>query len=302
MNGVIVIDKPKDYTSFDVVAIVRKVSGEKKIGHTGTLDPMATGVLPILLGSAAKAQSVLPNTDKAYKARLKLGLTTDTLDITGKVLTNQNSNIRKEEFENALKRFFGRQNQIPPMFSAIKVDGVRLYDLARKGVEIEREAREIYISKLVLNEFDFEAQTAQIEVVCSKGTYIRSLIDDIGKALDCGAVMTGLRRTCACGYNTDDALEISALKEMSKTDIEALLKPTESIFYSYPQISVSEAQATRFYNGGALDIERTALKNTSEDKKIYRVKTKDDVFLGLGITDLSDGIIKVFKHFESDKF
>ncbi len=302
MNGVIVIDKPKDYTSFDVVAIVRKVSGEKKIGHTGTLDPMATGVLPILLGSAAKAQSVLPNTDKAYRASLQLGITTDTLDITGKVLTNKKSNITKEEFSNTLKGFLGRQNQIPPMYSAIKVDGVRLYDLARKGVQIEREAREIYISKLVLNEFDCEAQTAQIEVECSKGTYIRSLIDDIGKVLGCGAVMTGLRRTSACGYSINEAVKISDIKEMSKTDLEVLLKPTESIFYSYPQINVSAAQATRFYNGGALDIERTLLKNTSEDNKIYRVKTKENVFLGLGITDLKDGIIKVYKHFESDKF
>ena len=298
MNGVIIIDKPQGFTSFDIVAIVRGVSKEKKTGHTGTLDPMATGVLPVLLGNAAKAQSVLPDSDKEYTASLKFGITTDTLDITGKVLSQQISSVQKMELSAALEGFCGRQKQLPPMFSAVRKNGVRLYELARQGIETEREAREVFIHKLELRAFDADDQTAQISVRCSKGTYIRSLIDDIGKKLGCGAVMTELRRTVACGYTLSDAITVDELKKMSQNALENLLKPTESIFLSYGAIIVSDAQAARFYNGGSLDLARTSLKNTFDDKRIWRVKSKNGDFLGLGIVNLENGLLNVYKHFE----
>ncbi len=298
MNGVIIIDKPQGFTSFDIVAIVRGVSKEKKTGHTGTLDPMATGVLPVLLGNAAKAQSVLPDSDKEYSAKLKFGVTTDTLDITGKVISEQKSQVQKDELLTVLKGFTGKQKQLPPMFSAVRKNGVRLYELARQGIETEREEREIFIHMLELTGFNEESQTAEISVRCSKGTYIRSLIDDIGKKLGCGAVMTELRRTMACGYMLSDAVTVDELKKMSPDTLASLLKPTESIFSSYGAVTVSDAQATRFYNGGALDLARTALKNTSDDKRIWRVKSRSGDFLGLGITDIQKGLLSVYKHFE----
>ncbi|MBQ4170240.1 MAG: tRNA pseudouridine(55) synthase TruB, partial [Ruminococcus sp.] len=204
MNGVIVIDKPADYTSFDVIAVVRKLTGQRRTGHTGTLDPNATGVLPVLLGSATKAQDLIPNHDKDYVADFRLGLSTDTLDIWGKVLSEEKTDVSREEIEAALPAFRGEITQIPPMYSAVKQNGQRLYDLARKGVEVERKGRQVTVYRLELNGFDRASQSGRLLVSCSKGTYVRTLIDDLGRALGTCAVMTALRRTAACGFTLDD--------------------------------------------------------------------------------------------------
>ncbi len=298
MNGIIVIDKENGYTSFDVVAKMRRICGEKKIGHTGTLDPMATGVLPILIGNATKAQSLLPESDKEYEATLSFGITTDTLDITGKVLSQTESNVKSEDLEAVLPQFRGDIMQLPPMYSAVSKDGVRLYELARKGLVTEREARPITVYKLDLLNFDEQLQSAQILVKCSKGTYIRSICDDIGQALGCGAVMTSLRRVTACGYTLDDAITLEKAKELSENGmLEEYLRPTESVFACYPSVKVTEAQAVRFKNGGGLMLSRTDVDDNSENGAYYRVYNSSDVFLGLGYVNKEKEELSVKKQF-----
>lgn len=297
LNGVLIIDKPQDFTSFDIVAIARNLTGQRKIGHTGTLDPMATGVLPLLLGRAAKAQSILPDSNKEYIAQLKFGITTDTLDITGTKLTEQATNIKEDEFINIVELFKGTQLQTPPMYSAVKVNGKKLYELARQGIEIERKPREITVFELEVLDFDENKQEASIRVSCSSGTYIRSLIDDVGKKLGCGAVMTSLKRTCACGYSIKDAISIEELRKMTSDEIKALIKDTETIFSCYKELTISQAQATRFSNGGALDIKRTSMRNNAVDNDIIRILSPDKKFIGLGITDTQLGLIKIHKLF-----
>ena len=297
MNGVIVIDKPAGFTSFDVIAVTRRLTGQRKTGHTGTLDPNATGVLPVLLGSATKAQDLIVNHDKEYVAEFKLGMTTDTLDIWGQVKTQAESHVARDMLEALLPRFRGDIMQVPPMFSAVQKNGVRLYDLARKGVEVEREPRAVTVYRLELSSFDEAAQCGTLEIKCSKGTYVRTLIDDIGAALGVGAVMTALRRTSACGYTLEDCVTLDELKALSESGaIGERLRPVESLFTSYKPLTVSEAQAKRFKNGAALDILRTALRGRDiAENTVFRIKDPSNAFLGLGIA--SDGMIKIYKLF-----
>lgn len=192
LNGVLLIDKPKEFTSFDVIAVVRRLTGQKKLGHTGTLDPNATGVLPILLGTATKTQDLILNHDKSYTAEFQLGKTTDTLDIWGTVTGECESSVTEEQLRRVIPNFTGEIEQIPPMYSAVQKNGQRLYDLARQGIEVERESRKVTVYSLSLANFDEKAQTGTLEISCSKGTYVRTIIDDIGRVLGVGAVMTAL--------------------------------------------------------------------------------------------------------------
>lgn len=294
MNGLLLVNKPKGFTSFDIVAITRKLTSQKKIGHTGTLDPNATGVLPLLLGNATKAQDIIPNHDKEYVACFKLGLKSDTLDIWGKITEEKESNITSEKLSSIITTFLGNIEQVPPMYSAVSVNGQRLYDLARKGIEVERKSRTITIYELTLLEFDEKSQSGIIKVFCSKGTYIRTLIDDIGKALGVGAVMTSLDRTKACGFLKEQCLPLEKLKALSPAEIEEKLISTENLFVDLPELKVSEAQAVRFSHGGVLDINRTSLRDKEVEKIIYRVKY-DGKFYGLGI--VKDNELKIYKHF-----
>ncbi len=299
MNGVIVINKEEDFTSFDVVAVVRKTLGEKKVGHTGTLDPNAKGVLPVLLGSATKAQDIIENHDKRYVAFFRFGLQTDTLDIWGEVQKREESHITKEAVLSVLPNFVGDITQIPPMYSAVKVNGVRLYDLARQGKEVERTKRKVTVYSIDLLDFDEKNQTGTFDISCSKGTYIRTLIDDIAKALNTIGTMTSLTRTFACFYTLSDAITLEKLKEtVANGNVNKYIKSVESLFENYPEIVVTDAQAFRFKNGNPLNIDRTELKETSvKDKKIFRIKDKEKNFISLGITDTENGVIKLYKHF-----
>lgn len=299
MNGVILIDKPADFTSFDVVAVVRKITGQRKTGHTGTLDPNATGVLPILLGSATKAQDLIVNHDKTYIADFRFGLTTDTLDIWGKVLSEQKSEVTREDILNVIPKFTGEIEQIPPMFSAVQKNGQRLYDLARKGIEVERESRKVTVYSLELLEFDEETQIGKFEISCSKGTYVRTIIDDIGRLLGVGGVMTGLRRISACGYKIGECITLDKARQLAESgELEKYISSVESLFESYGYVVVSEAQARRFSNGGALDTERTYLKKLDvENGQIFRVKDRENKFLGLGIVDAQNKLLKIYKLF-----
>ncbi len=297
MNGVIVIDKPQGFTSFDVIAVVRRLTGQRKTGHTGTLDPNATGVLPVLLGAATKAQDLIVNHDKEYRADFRLGLTTDTLDIWGRETAHCESRVTRAQIEALLPQFTGEIRQIPPMYSAVQQNGQRLYDLARKGIEVERQARQVTVYRLELTAFDETAQSGELLVRCSKGTYVRTLIDDIGAALGVGAVMTALRRTFACGYTLSDCVTLDELKALAQDGkIAERLRPVESLFDVYDALTVSEAQAKRFQNGASLDLSRTSLRSRQpENQTILRVKNPSGDFLGLGIT--ADGALKNYKLF-----
>ena len=300
MNGVVLIRKEKDYTSFDVVAVVRRVLSTKKVGHTGTLDPNATGLLPVLLGTATKAQDVIPCHDKRYRASFRLGIATDTLDIWGEVLEERDAHVTADAIETILGRFRGEIEQLPPMYSAVSVDGKRLYQYAREGKEVERRPRAVAVYSLELLRFDESSQTGVFDIYCSKGTYVRTLIDDIARALGTVGVMTDLERYEACGYTLDDAVTLEELKKLAaggRLTQSPCWRSVESLFEAYPALTVSEKQAHRFVNGNPLDIGRTALKAGTQDKKIYRLKDGEGRFLSLGITDLDSGTIKMYKHF-----
>lgn len=282
MTGIICVNKEKNITSFGVVAKLRGITGEKKAGHTGTLDPMATGVLPVMFGGATRFLNFLPDSDKGYRATFKLGMTTDTLDITGEVTSQSEVAVNSTDVKNAMRDFVGVIDQIPPMFSAKSVDGVRLYDLAREGKTVEREACKVEIKELELVAFDETEHIYQIDVLCSKGTYIRSLIDDIGKKLGCGAVMTELVRTKAMGFDLSDCVTLAELQERkdSGKGFDDVLIDIERMFDCYKKVRVSPAQSTRFFNGGALDINRVQ-KNIMPDE-ICAVYSDKNEFLGLG--------------------
>ncbi len=299
MNGVIVIDKPQEFTSFDVVAVARKVLHTKKIGHCGTLDPNATGVLPILIGNATKAQDIIPNHDKTYVASFRFGVQTDTLDIWGKVQKEEKSSVTTQMLLECAKNFIGEIMQTPPMYSAIQKDGVRLYELARQGIEVERQPRPVTIYSLEINDFDENTQCGKLTVSCSKGTYIRSLIADIAEKLGTVAVMTSLVRTSACGFTLSQSMTLEKLKVLAESNaIESQLMSVESLFYDYDEIKVSDKQAHRFRNGNPLDIERTVLRDIDcENGRIFRVKSNKDEFLALGIVDKDKCALKIYKHF-----
>lgn len=299
MNGVIIINKPESFTSFDVVAVVRRLTGQRKIGHTGTLDPNATGVLPILLGNATKAQDIVPNHDKTYTAKFRLGITTDTLDIWGTVLSECGRTATRADILSVLDNFRGEIEQLPPMYSAVKVNGQRLYDLARQGREVERKPRRVTVYSLELVDFDEKTQSGTLGISCSRGTYIRTVIDDMGRLLGTGAVMTALCRTSACGYTLADSITLeNARKSAENGELAEHIMQTESLFAGYRKITVSDAQAKRFSNGGALDMARTALaRANAESGEIIRVSDRQGKFLGLGAADSESGQLKIYKLF-----
>ena len=278
MTGIICLDKPRDMTSFMAVKKASRLLGVKKAGHTGTLDPMATGVLVIMLGHSTRFIELLPEHKKSYTARVKLGITTDTLDITGKVLSESPVNITKEQLLSVAEDFKGEILQTPPMYSALKKDGERLYDLARKGIEIEREQRKIAIEKLEI--YDFNGIEFSMDVTCTAGTYIRSLCDDIGAKLGCGAVMTELRRTSANGFSIEKSVTLEELEKLvSESRTDEVVTSVETALISYPEITVTNPQANRFHNGGALDYARL---HGDYPVGIYRVYSPERKLLGLG--------------------
>lgn len=227
-EGILILDKPAGMTSHDCVAIIRRLFHTRKVGHTGTLDPMATGVLPILLGRAAKAAEYLSAEDKHYIAGLRLGLTTDTEDITGTVLTECNEIPDEDAVQETVRCFIGEIEQVPPMYSALKVDGQKLYDLARQGITVERKARPITVSSIGCEKLD--ERTYTLDVRCSKGTYIRTLCADIGAKLGCGGVMCSLRRAGSGNFTLDTAYTIEALEAMTDEERRTCLLPTEALF------------------------------------------------------------------------
>ena len=273
MNGIIIIDKPQEWTSNDVVSRLRRVFNTRRIGHGGTLDPMATGVLPVFVGRATRGVEFFEHAEKVYETVLRPGLTTDTEDITGTVLTEQEAFVTGEMVEEVLKKFRGDIMQIPPMYSAIKVNGQKLYDLARKGREVERQPRPITIHELTL--LDMDAEGIHLRVRCSKGTYIRTLCKDIGEALGCGGCMAALRRVQAGEYTLEGSIPLRRLLDISEAgeDVEHLLRPVDSMFASHPKLSLNEKQARLVKNGNAFA--------DHCENGTYRVYAPDGEFLAL---------------------
>lgn len=293
MTGIICVNKEKDITSFGVCAKMRGILREKKVGHTGTLDPMATGVLPVMIGGATRFLDYLPESNKGYRASFVLGKTTDTLDITGTVTAENEVNASTADVENVLGEFCGTIKQLPPMYSAVSVNGKRLYDLARQGIEVERQEREVEIKSLTLVSSNEAENEYTIDVFCTKGTYIRTLIDDIGKRLGCGAVMNELKRTYAMGFTLDDCKTLSELQELkdSGQGFDSVLLPLDKALSVYESVFVSPAQTVRFKNGGALDLAR--IKKHLKNDNLYRVYSPENELLGLGRT--VDSQLKVQK-------
>ena len=273
MTGFIIIDKPQEWTSNDVVSRLRRVFNTRRIGHGGTLDPMATGVLPIFVGRATRGVEFFEHAEKVYEATLRFGLTTDTEDITGKTITECEVHLTEEDLLAVLPKFRGDILQVPPMYSAIKVNGQKLYDLARKGREVERQPRPITIHELEL--LEFTGNEARLRVRCSKGTYIRTLCKDIGEALGCGGCMAALRRVEAGEYTLEGSIPLRQLLDISEAggDVEHLLRPVDTMFASHRKLSLNEKQARLVKNGNAFASDCA--------DGTYRVYAPDGEFLAL---------------------
>ena len=297
MNGILCMNKPQDFTSFDVIGKLRGILHMKRLGHTGTLDPMATGVLPILVGTATKACDILPNQDKTYQATVVFGKATDTLDIWGKPLQNYpEQHVTEAALRAILPEFLGDITQLPPMYSAVSVNGKRLYELARKGETVERPTRTVHIDAITLDAFDETQQTATLTVSCGKGTYIRTLLSDIGQRLGGDAVMTALTRTAACGYPLQECLTFEQVAAaMAGGTLEEHLLPTDSLFSSYPKLRLNAAQERMFCNGVKLDLNR--LRNLQPDQDIYTVYGATGTFLGTALADRTQQELRIGKRF-----
>ena len=283
MNGIVTIDKPQGWTSQDVTARLRRVFNTRRIGHGGTLDPMATGVLPVFVGRATRGVEFFEHAEKTYETVLRLGMTTDTEDISGNILTEQDAFVTGEQLEAVLEKFRGEILQVPPMYSALKVGGQKLVDLARKGKEVERQPRPITIHELKL--LGMEAEGIRLRVRCSKGTYIRTLCKDIGEALGCGGCMAALRRVQAGEYTISEAVPLLELLEMENP--EQVLRPVDTMFRNYPAVTLTENQEKRCRNGNSFSV-RLA-------EGTYRAYSQTGEFLMLAKAE--DGVMSTVKSF-----
>lgn len=295
MKGILCINKPENFTSFDVVAKLRGMLKIKRIGHGGTLDPMATGVLPVFLGTATKACDIMPDSTKSYRAWFRLGINSDTQDITGNILTQSDMKADIESIKAVIPEFKGRILQIPPMYSAVQINGKRLYDLARQGIEIERKPRETEIYSISIADYNEEKREGILDISCSKGTYIRTIINDIGEKIGCGGVMTGLVRTSSCGFGLDDCFTLDEVqKAVDENRIEELILPVEKVFESMCKLKLNEVQTRMYRNGVKLDLSR--IQNIRQDIQEYAVYGFDGLFIGTARAEHESGILRVSKN------
>ena len=283
MDGIVIVDKPQDWTSQDVTARLRRVFNTRRIGHGGTLDPMATGVLPVFVGRATRGVEFFEHAEKTYETVLRLGLTTDTEDITGTMLTEAPVSVIDEQIEAALAAFRGQIMQIPPMYSALKVNGQKLCDLARKGKTVERQPRPITIHELTL--LERTENTLRLRVRCSKGTYIRTLCKDIGEQLGCGGCMESLRRVSAGEYTIDEAVPLQELLDTDQP--EKYLRDVDTMFRNYPAVTLTANQEKRCRNGNPFPVKLA--------EGSYRAYSQTGEFLMLA--KVEDGIMVTVKSF-----
>lgn len=285
MNGIVIVNKPQGFTSHDVVAKLRGIYKTRRIGHSGTLDPMATGVLPVFIGRATRAVEYATGHDKVYRAQLKLGVSTDTQDITGEVLNECEVNVSRNDFLSAVNTQIGEIEQIPPMYSAIKVGGKKLYELARDGVEVERKARKITVYSIEVE--DFSPPFATLVLSVSKGTYIRTICADIGEELGCGATLTSLCRLQSGNFKLSDAHTIEEIQENG----EALLSPVDSLFSEYPSVTIDEKGTKKARNGAEVE--------TKLESGVFRVYDENGEFLMLAevVSHGKKNFLKTIKSF-----
>lgn len=277
MDGVLNIYKNRGMTSFDVVRTVRKISGEKKVGHTGTLDPEATGVLPVCLGKATKIIDYIMTSDKSYVVKFELGKITTTYDSEGEVISEKDIlHLKNQDILDAINSFKGEYSQVPPMYSALKQNGVRLYELARKGIEVEREGRLVKIYDI--KNIEISMPFVIMEVMCSKGTYIRSLCYDIGEKLDVGATVVTLERTQTASFNKEESINIS---DLSDSNILTSIISIEDALNSYSKVKVEKGFSKLLINGVKV-YDKRACKENLPLNKLYRIYDEEDRFLGLG--------------------
>lgn len=295
LNGIINIYKEKGYTSHDVVAKARRILSEKKIGHTGTLDPEAEGVLPLCIGQATKAVQYITDADKCYEAEVILGAYTTTEDHTGEIIETFDVNVTKEEVMQTVSSFKGAYIQVPPMYSAIKINGVRLYELARKGIVIERPQREVTIYDCQITEWLTESRF-KIQVHCSKGTYIRTLCTDIGKKIGCGAYMGELLRTKVGAYTVQNSITLGAL-ESHKAQLDKYICSLEDIFKDVPKVQVKESANKFLYNGNKLSMNNLAEVPDVLQDELVRVYDSNNQFIALYNLDHQDHCFQVEKMF-----
>ena len=283
MNGIVIIDKPAGWTSQDVVSKLRGALHTKRIGHGGTLDPMATGVLPVFVGRATRGVEFFEHAEKTYETTLRLGLTTDTEDISGTVLTEQDAFVTGDQLEQVLQQFRGEILQVPPMYSALKINGKKLYELARAGKEVERQPRPVTIHELTL--LGMEADGIHLRVRCSKGTYIRTLCKDIGQALGCGGCMAALRRVQAGEYTAEEAVTLEQL--LNAEDKAQFLRSVDSMFRNYPAVTLTEKQEMRCRNGNSFTL--------GIADGTYRAYSQSGEFLAL--SKVESGVMSTIKSF-----
>lgn len=280
LNGIIVIHKEADFTSHDVVAKMRGICKQKKIGHTGTLDPQATGVLPVCLGSGTKLCDMLTDKDKEYVAELLLGMETDTQDTTGQVLATRAVEVSEEEVTQAVMSFQGVYHQVPPMYSALKVDGKKLYELARAGKEVERKARAVHIDEIEI--LEMALPVVKLRVACSKGTYIRTLCADIGEKLGCGGTMKSLKRTRVGNFTLEKAVTLSELESLrDENRLEEILYPVDSAFASCPKLHVRDEFSKLLDNGNSFYPNQTVEKTTHAPGEWVSVYRQNEKFVGV---------------------
>ncbi|MBR6101639.1 MAG: tRNA pseudouridine(55) synthase TruB [Ruminococcus sp.] len=290
--GVLPVFKPEGWTSFDVIAKLRGILHIRRLGHAGTLDPMATGVLPVFVGKATKACDILPDSDKAYEAGFRLGLSTDTQDITGKVITECGDKVSEALVLTALEGFRGEIMQLPPMYSAVKVGGQRLYDLARQGKEVEREPRRITVYKAELTEYNESTREGRLYISCSKGTYIRTIIHDLGAALSCGGAMTSLCRVSAAGFDLEDCFTMEQLGEIP---LETALRPLLTVFEGYTRVRLDEHCTAMYKNGVKLGCEQVGISRSYD--KDFCVIGCGGGLLGLARVVPAEGVVRAVKNF-----
>ncbi len=292
MNGILLMNKPEGFTSFDVIAKLRGILHMRQLGHSGTLDPMATGVLPVLVGSATRACDLLPCSDKVYLAGFVCGKTSDTQDSSGTVLSESELPVEASELLKILPQFTGEIQQIPPMYSAVQIDGKRLYTLAREGIEVERPARRVVVNQIALCQYDAGTRSGMLRIACQQGVYVRTLIHDVGQQLGCGALMTSLVRECSNGFPLSlchTLEEVQAAADSGRA--EALLMPIEQVFSSLPRLQLDQRQTRLYRNGVPLLLEE--FPDAVPDCRYAVFGTEG--FLGLGRTEQDR--LRVLKNF-----
>lgn len=299
MTGVLPVKKPAGFTSFDVIGKLRGVTKTRKIGHSGTLDPMATGVLPLFFGGATKCCDILQNEDKRYVADVKFGIVTDTQDTTGRVLKECESHVTEAQFREVMAGFIGKQMQLPPMYSAVKVNGRPLYDLAREGKTVERAQKEIEVYGINLLKFDEHAQTARMEVSCGKGTFIRTLINDMGGKLGCGAAMSSLERTMAGGFDISECYTIADIEAMMQNGtFEEHLIPIERLFEDLPRLVLDDFDKRLYRSGVPLELQKRGWSGIEGNIAVF---DESGMILGISYMDEEANELKLRKMLNTDK-